>query len=123
MSTPEFQHICLSMLKDDIVLVEILTRDLQGPALAQELGAEFNQVIHQSWANRLLVNFQRVRLLSSTGFAILFNLVRQVNQAKQQVKFCTMAPELRLGAEVVGLDKVTEIHETQEAAIKAFSQM
>jgi anti-sigma B factor antagonist len=121
MSMPEFQHIRLSMLKDDIVLVEILTRDLQGPALARELGVELNQVTHQNWANRLLINFHRVQLLSSTGFAVLFGLVRQVNQAGRQVKFCKMAPELRLGADVVGLGKLTEIHESQEAAIQAFS--
>ena len=121
MSTPEFQHIHLRMLDDDIVLVELLTRDLQGPSLAKELGVELNQVTHQNWANRLLINFQRVHLLSSTGFAVLFSLVRQVHQAGRLVKFCDMAPELRLGADVVGLGKVTEIYESQDAAIQAFA--
>jgi len=121
MSAAAFQHIRLRMLKDDVVLVEILTKDLQGPQLAQELGAELTQVTQQNWANRLLVDCGQVRFLSSTGFAVLFGLVKRIKEAKRQLKFCNMEPALRLGAEIVGLDKVAEIHETQEVAIKAFS--
>jgi anti-sigma B factor antagonist len=121
MSTTEFQHIRLTMLKDDVVLVEILTKDLQGPQLAQEVGDELAQVTHQEWANRLLVDCGRIRLLSSTGFAILFGLVRQFNQANRQLKFCNLEPSLRLGAEIIGLDKVAEFHESQDSAIRAFT--
>lgn len=121
MSAPEFQHIRLSMLNDDIVLVEVLTKDLQGPHLAKELCAELTQVTQQNWADRLLVDCRRIRLLSSTGFAVLFRLVRQIVEAKRQVKFCNLEPGLRVGADVVGLGKVAEIHESQEAAMNAFS--
>ena len=70
MSTPDFQHISMSMVKD-VALVEILTKDLQGPKMAQELGAELSQVSAQEWAKRLLVDFRRIKYLSSTGFAVL----------------------------------------------------
>jgi anti-anti-sigma factor len=121
MSNPDFQHIRLSMV-NDIALVEIMTKDLQGPKLAKELGAELSQVIHQDWATRLLVNFHRNRFLSSSGFAVLFNLVNQIKASGREVKFCGMVPEIRLGAGVVGLDKVVGIHETTDLALEAFSQ-
>ena len=121
MSNPEFQHVRLSMVKD-VVLVEIMTKDLQGPKLAKELGAELSQVIRQDWVTRLLVDFHRNRFFSSSGFAVLFNLVNQIKAAGREVKFCGMAPEIRLGAGVVGLDKVVGIHENEDAAIEAFSQ-
>jgi anti-sigma B factor antagonist len=121
MSSPDFQHIRLSMVKD-IAVVEIMTKDLQGPKLAKELGAELSQVIRQDWANRLLVDFHRNRFLSSSGFAVLFNLVNQVRASGREVRFCGMVPEICLGAGVVGLDKVVGIHETEDAAIAAFSQ-
>jgi anti-sigma B factor antagonist len=121
MSNPDFQHIRLTMVKD-IAVVEVVTRDLQGPKLAKELGAELSQVIHQDWAKRLLVNFHRNRFLSSSGFAVLFNLVNQVKATGREVKLCGMVPEIRLGAGVVGLDKVVGIHDSEDAAIAAFSQ-
>ena len=122
MSNPDFQHIRVSMVKD-IAVVEVLTKDLQGPKLAKELGAELGQVIRQDWAERLLVDFRRNRFLSSSGFAVLFNLVNQVKALGREVRFYGMVPEIRLGAGVVGLDKVAGIHESEEAAIEAFSQV
>jgi anti-anti-sigma factor len=120
MPTPNFQHISLSMVKD-VAVVEILTKDLQGPKLAQELGAELAQVTAQDWAKRLLLDFRRNHFLSSTGFAVLFKLAKQTVEAGQQVKLCNMEPGVRTGAEIVGLDKVVEIHETRDSALRAFA--
>ena len=120
MSSPDFQHLRLSMVKD-VAVVEIRTRDLHGPQLAQELGAELALVTAQDWARRLLVNFRRVAFLSSTGFAALFRLVRRAQAEGRQVKLCAMEPGVRLGAEIVGLHKVAEIHHDEGAALRAFA--
>ena len=46
MPDADFQHLSLSMVKD-VAVVEIRTRDLQGPSLAHELGAELALVAAQ----------------------------------------------------------------------------
>jgi anti-anti-sigma factor len=120
MANPPFQHISTSMVKD-VAVVEILTKNLQGPKLAQELGAELGQVAAQEWSKRLLVDFHRNQYLSSTAFAVLFKLVLQAVQAGRQVKLCNMEPGVRTGAEIVGLDKVVEIHDSRDSALKAFA--
>jgi len=107
---------------NDVALAEILTKDLHGPKLAQELGDDLALVIAQEWATRLLLDFRRVGFLSSTGFASLFKLVSDARAAGRQVKFCNMAPAVRLGAEVAGLDRVIEIHESEGSALRAFSE-
>jgi len=121
MTGTDFQHLRLSMV-DDVVLVEILTRELIGPEHAEELGNELWKVTGQDWAKRLLVDFDRTRYLSSTGFAVLFKLVTQTRAAGKQVKFCNMHPEIRIGADIVGLGKLVEIHESQQSALQAFGQ-
>jgi anti-sigma B factor antagonist len=121
MTTHEFEHIKLSMV-GDVVLIELITKDIQGPKLAQELGGELAQVSAQEWAKRLLLDFHKVTYFSSTGFAVLFRVVSQGNAKRQEIKFCRMDPAVELGAEIVGLDKLIEIHETQELALKAFSR-
>jgi anti-sigma B factor antagonist len=120
-STPEFQHLKLSRV-NDVVVVEITSKDLQGPAAAQELGSELSLVSSQDWAKQLLVNFRRISYLSSTGFAALFKLFNQFRASGGQLKMCNMEPGLRLGAEIVGLDKVVEIHDTEAAALAAFKK-
>ena len=121
MSSPNFQHLQLSMV-NDVAVVEIRTRDLQGPTLAQELGTELALVAAQEWARRLLVNFRRDTSVSSTGFAVLFKLVSRALAEGREVKLCGMANGVRLGAEIVGLPKLVEIHDDEAAALRTFAR-
>ena len=115
----DFQHLRLSMVKD-VAVVEIRTRDLQGPTLARELSAELALVAAQEWARRLLVDFRAVTYLSSTGFAALFKLVSRARAEGREVKLCGMEHGVRLGAEIVGLPKLVEIHDDEAAALRTF---
>ena len=121
MSSPDFQHLRLSMV-NDVAVVEIRTRDLQGPILAQELGTELALVAAQEWAQRLLVNFRRVTYVSSTGFAALFKLVSRARAEGREVKLCGMENGVRLGAEIIGLQKLVEIHDDEAAALRTFAR-
>jgi anti-sigma B factor antagonist len=121
MPDSDFQHIRMSMVKD-VAVVEIRTKEVHGTKPAQELGAELAIVTGQEWARRLLVNFRRVGFLSSTAFAALFKLVTRAKAEGREVKFCAMEPGVRLGAEIVGLDKIAEIHENESSALLAFAQ-
>jgi anti-anti-sigma factor len=121
MSAPNFHHIRTTMV-GDVALVEVITKDLQGPKLARELGAELNQVSEQDWARRMVVEFGKIDYLSSTGFAVLVGLVKRAKAAGREVKFCNMHQNLRVGADIIGLGTLVEIHDTEESAIRAFSQ-
>lgn len=120
MTTPELRHLRLTMV-GDVALVEILTRNLQGPKVGLELGAELAQVLAQDRARRILVDFRRAAFLSSSSFAALFKLVNRARADGRLVKFCSMAPGVLAGAEVVGLPKVVEIHKDQLTGLQAFA--
>jgi anti-anti-sigma factor len=90
--------------------------------LARELGTELALVTAQEWAGRLLVDFRRVAYLSSTGFAALFKLVTRARAEGRQVKLCGMKNGVRLGAEIVGLEKLVEIHDDEAAAMRSFAR-
>jgi anti-sigma B factor antagonist len=121
MPSPDFQHLRLKMVSD-VAVVEIRTRDLQGPVPAQELSAELALVTAQEWARRLLVDFRRVAYLSSTGFAALFTLVSRARAEGRELKLCGMENRVRLGAEIVGLQKLVEIHDDEAAALRTFAR-
>jgi anti-sigma B factor antagonist len=121
MSSPDFQHLRLSMVKD-VAVVEIRTRDLQGPIRARELSAELALVTAQEWARWLLVDFRGVTYVGSTGFAALFKLVSWAGAEGREVKLCGMESGVRLGAEIVGLQKLVEIHDDEAAALRTFAR-
>jgi anti-sigma B factor antagonist len=121
MAQPEFEHIRLSRV-GDVVLIELVTKDIQGPTLAQALGTELQHVIAQDWAKRLVVDLDKVTYMSSSGFAAIFRVVSESRKKGIEVKFCGMDGAIELGAGIVGLDKVAEIHSTQQSALKAFNK-
>lgn len=121
-SDASFQHLRLSMV-GDVALVEIHTKDFQGPKAGKELGYELATVLAQDWARRIVVDFHRTAFMSSSGFAALFKLVNQAKASGRQVKFCTMVKGVMTGAAVVGLTKIVEVHEDRAAALKAFARM
>jgi anti-sigma B factor antagonist len=120
MATPDFQHLRLNMV-GDVALVEILTRNLQGPKAGLELGSELALVLAQDGARRILLDFRRAAFLSSSSFAALFKLVNRARADGRTVKFCSMAPGVLAGAEVVGLPKIVEIHKDQLSGLQAFA--
>ena len=119
MATPEFQHLRLTMV-GDVALVEILTRNLQGPKVGMELGSDLARLLAQNDSRRILLDFREAAFLSSSTFAALFKLVNKVRADGRTVKFCGMAPGVLAGAEVVGLPKMVEIHEDQHTGLRAF---
>jgi anti-anti-sigma factor len=121
MSTATFQHLRLSMVQN-IVLVEILSTDVQGPERAIEFSSELNTVAGQDSASPLLVDLRRARYFSSMGFSALFKLVKQAKERRRPVRFCNMHPDVRVGAEIVGLNRVVEIHDSAKSALEAFAQ-
>jgi len=120
MSTIDFQHITTSMV-GDVAVVEILAKELRFPHQAQELGTELTLVAGQDWAQQLVVNMKHVKYLSSTGFAVLLKLVKQAKDQGSNLKFCNLDPEVRIGADIIGLDKVASLCGTEHEAIKAFA--
>jgi anti-anti-sigma factor len=121
MSPAHFQHIRLS-LAHDVVLVEILSPDVQGPERALEFSTELNSVAGYDCARPLLVDLCRARYLSSMGYSALFKLVKQAKERQRPVRFCNLHPDVRVGAEIVGLTRVVEIHDSVQSALQAFAQ-
>lgn len=120
MATPDFQHLRLTMV-GDVTLVEILSRNLQGPKVGKELGADLARILARDEARRILLDFRRAAFLSSSTFAALFKLLNRARADGRVVKFCGLAPGVLAGAEVVGLPKVVEIHKDQLAGLQSFA--
>jgi len=121
MSTVDLQHITTSMV-GEVAVVEILAKELRFPTQALELGNELTLVAGQEWAKQLLVNMKHVKYVSSTGFAVLLKLVKQAKDRGAKLKFCNLDPEVRIGADIIGMDKIASLYGTEHEAIKAFAE-
>jgi anti-sigma B factor antagonist len=119
MSPTGFKHLRLSTV-GDVVLIELLCTDVQGPQMAKEFIAELTTVVNQDAARPLLVDLGRTCYFSSMGYATLFKLVKAAKERQRPIRFCNMHPDARVGAEIVGLQQVVKIHDNQKSALDAF---
>jgi anti-sigma B factor antagonist len=116
-----FQQIRLSQL-DDVVLIEILSCDVQGPDRATQFSAELNAVANQESEQPILLDMRRCGYFSSMGYSALFKLVKRARERQRRVKFCNMHPDVKVGADIVGLYHVVDIYDSRESALEAFAQ-
>jgi anti-anti-sigma factor len=116
-----FKHLRLRRA-GDVVIVEVLSLDIQGPDRAKEFIGELTEVVGQDDARPLLLDLRRARYFSSMGYSALFKMVKQAKERRRPIRFCNMHEDVRVGAEAVNLPLVVAIHETEAAALEAFAR-
>jgi anti-sigma B factor antagonist len=121
MSTPDLKLLCLRHV-DGVVVIDIMSTDIQGPDRAKEFIAELMTVAEQEEGKPILVNLRRTIYFSSMGYSALFKLVKCAKERQRPVKFCNMHPDVRVGANIVGLPLVVEFYDSEESALKSFAQ-
>ena len=121
MAADGFKHLRLGML-GDVVLVEVTSKEIQGPDLAKEFIGELTRAVGLDGDKPLLLDLRWARYFSSMGFSALFKLVKCAKERRRPVKFCNMHEDVRVGAEAVGLPQVVEIHDSEAAALEAFAR-
>ena len=94
MSTPDFKHILLRHV-DSVVVIEMVTKDIQGPDLATEFIAELMTVVGDEERKPILLNLRRAIHFSSMGYSALFKLVKCAKERQRPVRFCHMHADVR----------------------------
>jgi anti-sigma B factor antagonist len=120
MSTPDFKHFLLRNV-DGIVVIEMLSTNIQGPDLAKDFITELMTVVEMDDCKPIVLNLRRTIYFSSMGFSALFKLVKCARERQRPVRFCNMHPDVRVGGDIVGLPLVVEIDDSEDCALKAFA--
>lgn len=80
---------------DQGVLVLIVTQPrIQGEETAQQLREEMQRAFEQAGVNRVIVDLQHVRYLSSVAFWPLLSLRRQLREASGRMIICGLSGDL-----------------------------
>ncbi|WP_337177848.1 STAS domain-containing protein [Paludisphaera sp.] len=120
-SLPKFELLNLSMV-GDVAVAQVMVHELKFPAQAEALSYELGLVVGQDWAAKTIVDLGRVGYVGSTGHAVLAGVVKKAAQMGRTVKFCGLSPDVRIGADIIGLARVASIHDTEAEALAAFAE-
>jgi anti-sigma B factor antagonist len=120
MSNADFKHFCLRNVHG-VVIIDMVSPDIQGPDMVEAFICELLRVVERDDAKPILLNLRRTIHFSSMGYAALFKLVKGAKERQRPVRFCNMHPDVRVGANIVGVPLVVEIDDCEETALKALA--
>ncbi|AMV36319.1 STAS domain-containing protein [Planctomyces sp. SH-PL62] len=117
---PEFELLLLNMV-GDVAVAQVTTNELRFPNQAQALSYELGLIVAQDWASKMVIDLSRVQYIGSTTYAVLVGTVKKAVELGHAVKFCGLTPDVRIGAQIIGLDRIADIRATESEALEAFA--
>lgn len=104
----------------DITKIEFLDRNILEEANIQAIGDEISGLIDQSNSPKLLINFTNVEHLSSAALGTLITVNNKVRQKDGQLRLCNIDPQIYEVFVITKLNKLFQIHDDADAALKSF---
>jgi len=83
---------------------------------------ELMAVAQKNASGKLLLNFSDVRFMSSAVLGKLVSLNKKCKADQTNLKMCNIAPEIMKVFQITKLNKVFDIHDTEEKALSAFNK-
>ncbi len=120
MPPADYKQLRLSTI-GDVLLIEVMSPDVQGPDRAKEFIAELTAAVNHG-VGPILVDLHRTSYFSSMGYAALFKLVKFAKERNRPIRFCALHPDIYGAAEIVGLGLVVESHDCRQTALEAFAR-
>ncbi|HIK29045.1 MAG: STAS domain-containing protein [Oscillatoriaceae bacterium SKW80] len=88
---------------------------------AFQFDQEINEII-ASKADVVLIDFQNIEFMDSSGLGVLVNAIKTVKSARRKIVVCSLNNQVRMLFELAGVDRLLEIYTNREAVYNALSQ-
>jgi anti-anti-sigma factor len=102
---------------DNVIVLTLLVSEIRTPILAASIGRDLGALADRYGAGNYVLNLKQVKYMSSTAFAMLFNFVKKITGSLGTLKLCEMDPEVRIGADIIGLGRFVPIVAEEAVAI------
>jgi anti-sigma B factor antagonist len=119
----DFQHIEILQQDSDenqVTIVEVLSRQLWGPTIMQELVQELSSLLEQAEYKDILLNLRQVEYISSAALNRLINFHKRVQSAGGKLKLCCLRPSIEEIFITTRFNQLVDIHQDEEEALAAY---
>ena len=107
--------------QDQITQIEFIDRNILDEANIQLIGEEISGLIDADKAPKLLISFANVDHLSSAALGTLITINNKVRDRAGQLRLANIDPQIYEVFVITRLNKLFNIHENTDAALKSFS--
>ncbi|GMU20305.1 MAG: hypothetical protein AMXMBFR13_04020 [Phycisphaerae bacterium] len=104
----------------DVVVVNFSDSSILDTLQVQQIGEELYQLVDAQARRKIILDFDKVRFLSSSALGVLITLHKKAQAIKGRVVLCNVRDEIRKIFKITSLDKLFEFHEHEEKALGSF---
>ncbi len=104
--------------KNNIIILDLIGRiDVNAAHFVESVG----QCLHDGFTD-ILCNFDEVDAIDYMGISALVLAYKEVTNSNGRMKFCQIPVHVKNVLSVAGLDRVIDMHPTEEIALAAFDE-
>jgi anti-sigma B factor antagonist len=107
--------------QEDVTYVEFIDRNILDEANIQLIGEEIAGLVEAQPKPKLLINFTNVDHLSSAALGTLITINNKVRNRGGQLRLANIDPQIYEVFVITRLNKIFNIHETADDAVKSFA--
>jgi anti-sigma B factor antagonist len=106
---------------DDVTQVEFIDRNILDEANIQMIGDEIAALVDAAANPKLIISFANVEHLSSAALGTLITINNRIRTRTGQLRLCNIDPQIYEVFAITRLNKLFQIHETTDEALKSFT--
>lgn len=103
-----------------VTVVNFDTNNVLDSLQIQHIGEELYRLVDEQDRKQLVLDFSKVRMLSSQAIGMLLNLRKKSQAIKGQVVLCGLRQDLHKVFKITQIDKLFKFFETEKAALADF---
>lgn len=104
--------------RGEVGIVRFLTSQVLDEMNVQQLGEELRQLVDKQYLVKVVINFERVKFLSSAVLGKLIALHKRLGKEKGRLALCCINTDVRQVFKITRLDKLIPIFKTEEQAVE-----
>ena len=112
----------MTQTNGDVLVVYFTDAQILDESKIQQISEELMAVVAKCPSNKLLLNFNQVKFMSSSVLGRLVHLNKKCKSERIDLKLCNIAPEIMEVFKITRLNRVFDIHEDEQSAISAFAK-
>ena len=103
-----------------VTLVTFDDESILDPLQVQDIGEQLHRLIEEEDRQRLILDFHKVKILSSQMLGVLIGLLKRIRSDRGRVVICGMKAELHKVFKITNMDKLFSFYETEGHALRSF---
>ena len=103
----------------EVTVVGFLTSQVLDEMNVQQLGQELDDLLEKEYAKLMVINFSKIKFLSSAVLGKLISLNKKIHAMKGRLAFCSINSDIMQVFKITKLDKLIPIRDDEDDAVKA----